>query len=437
MKRGIVQIGAVLVLVVSLVLVFGQEPTSQYVQAVAPAGPAAPYAATIPLTATNELSPTEALAATEPTTATEEVAATEPTTATEEVAATEPTTATEEVAATEPTTATEEVAANEEDTPPLAMQTEEVPPYVPIMMYHYVREVDPEEDEMGYNLSIHPETFEQHAQWFQEQGYTTVRMETLARCLRGEEQCPEKPVALTFDDGYEDAFTNALPILERYDMTATFYIVTEFVGQPGYMTWKQIKKLHAQGMEIGSHTLTHADLTARNKDAARKEIRRSRTILREKIDAPVVSFCYPTGAYNAQVAEMVRNAGYTNAVTTYPGRRMDRLYEIPRRRLLGGETVEALEWYTREPPIEGRVLEDSVRVRAGPGTDQDHLAEDAAFNAGDSVTVYARSGGEGCDTWLQVGVSDNQTGWICGSFVQTYEYRSDIPKEEPEPAPEE
>jgi peptidoglycan/xylan/chitin deacetylase (PgdA/CDA1 family) len=221
--------------------------------------------------------------------------------------------------------------------------------YVPIFMYHYVRTVDPVEDQLGYNLSVTPERFAEHLEWLHTNGYTPIRMDHLADCLRGRAICPANAVALTFDDGYADAATAALPLLEHYGYPATFYIVTEFVGRPGYMSWEQIRLLHESGMEIGSHTLTHPDLTARDPEIAYNEIAESRAIIEEQLGAPVRSFSYPIGNYNRELAAMVREAGYTNAVTTHPGSGIEHAFELPRRRIMGGETVEALAWYASKP----------------------------------------------------------------------------------------
>lgn len=221
--------------------------------------------------------------------------------------------------------------------------------YVPILMYHYVRTVDKQEDELGFYLSVTPRLFTEQMAWLREHDYTPIRMDTLADCLRGLTECPEKPVALTFDDGYEDAATAALPILESYGFVATFYIVTDFVGKPNYMTWEQIKLLEERGMEIGSHTISHPDLTARDPEVAYSEILHSRAIIEKNMDIPVRSFCYPLGSYTPELARMVRDSGYTNAVTTHPGSSLDLLYELPRRRMLGGESVEALAWYLTAP----------------------------------------------------------------------------------------
>ncbi len=236
--------------------------------------------------------------------------------------------------------------------PTPALQAAREMDYVPILMYHYVRTVDPNEDELGYNLSVSPERFEEHLIWLRDNDFTAIRMDHLADCLRGLQRCPQKSVVLTFDDGYADAASAALPLLEEYDATATFYIVTGFVGKPGYLTWNEVRQLHDSGMEIGSHSLNHPDLAARDPEVAREEIEQSRKILSRKIGVPVRSFSYPIGSYTPEVAELVREAGYTNAVTTYPGSSLQLMFELPRRRILGGESVEALAWYVTEPDFE-------------------------------------------------------------------------------------
>jgi peptidoglycan/xylan/chitin deacetylase (PgdA/CDA1 family) len=217
--------------------------------------------------------------------------------------------------------------------------------YVPILMYHYIREVSEAEDPLGFRLSVRPDRFAEQMAWLNQNGYTTLTMGELATCLRAEENCPRRPVALTFDDGYADVASEALPILKRYGFTATFYIVTGFVDQPGYLTRKQVRELHAAGMEIGSHTLSHAGLTGLSIAEARREIYWSKLILEEWLGSEVVSFSYPAGNYNAELAAIVQEVGYSNAVITLAADRPRALYELPRRRVMGGETIAGFPWY--------------------------------------------------------------------------------------------
>ncbi|MBC8159721.1 MAG: polysaccharide deacetylase family protein [Roseiflexaceae bacterium] len=221
--------------------------------------------------------------------------------------------------------------------------------YVPVLMYHYIREVDQAADPLGFRLSVRPDRFAEQMAWLVEQGYTTVRLRDLAACLRAEQRCPERPVALTFDDGYADNYSAALPVLRHYGFTATFYIVPGFVGRPGYMTWQQLAVLRDSGMEIAAHSMGHGDLAGMAFEQAHAEIVQSRAVIEAELGVAVASFSYPAGSYTPEVAEAVQAAGYTNAVTTWPGANFERLYELPRRRVMGGEVIDGFAWYFVPP----------------------------------------------------------------------------------------
>jgi peptidoglycan/xylan/chitin deacetylase (PgdA/CDA1 family) len=214
----------------------------------------------------------------------------------------------------------------------------------PILMYHYIRSVDQGSDPLGYDLSVTPEDFNSQMTWLREQGYIGVRMDGITRCLRGEAPCPAKAIALTFDDGYADAYTDALPVLKRHGLIATFYIVANFIGQPGYMTWEQVAELRDAGMEIGAHTVSHPDLTTLDWETASFEITQSKTELEQHLNINVTSFCYPTGLYNAGIEEQVRAAGYLNATTTRWDNDTSDIMALPRRRISGGTAVDAFAW---------------------------------------------------------------------------------------------
>jgi peptidoglycan/xylan/chitin deacetylase (PgdA/CDA1 family) len=214
----------------------------------------------------------------------------------------------------------------------------------PILMYHYVRAVDQGADPLGWELSITPELLDQQLALLAQQGYTGVRMDVLARCMRGEPLCPPRPVALTFDDGYADAYTAALPVLQRYGFTATFYIVSGFVGQPGYMTWEQLAVLRDAGMEIGAHSISHPDLTTLDAFGLARQLNEPKAEIEARLGVRVVSFCYPAGRYNGAVIEAVRAAGYENATTTRWDNDYSDLLALPRRRVSGGTTGDEVGW---------------------------------------------------------------------------------------------
>lgn len=234
-------------------------------------------------------------------------------------------------------------------TPPPGLRAAGEAAYVPILMYHYIREVDAEADPLGFRLSVRPDRLAEQLGWLREQGYETVLMHELAACLRGAMLCPERAVALTFDDGYADNALVALPLLRRHGLRATFFIVTGLVGREGYMSWRQLEQLRDAGMEIGAHTVTHADLAAIEPDDARWEIAMSRATLQRRLGVEVRSLSYPAGSYTPEIALMARDMGFTSAVTTTPADSMQLLYELPRRRVLGGETIVGYQWYFVPP----------------------------------------------------------------------------------------
>ncbi|NJN67515.1 MAG: polysaccharide deacetylase family protein [Chloroflexaceae bacterium] len=225
---------------------------------------------------------------------------------------------------------------------------------IPVLMYHYIREVDPVSDPLGWRLSIPPEPFAAQLDWLSREHYVTLRMDTVVACLEGELLCPPRSVALTFDDGYADAYTEALPRLLERGFVATFYLVNRYIGQEGYMGWDEIRALRDAGMEIGAHTLNHLDLTTLGSTQASHEIAASRTHLATTLQVPVESFCYPVGRYTEETRDLVEQAGYRSAVTTMPGWYQGDRYTLPRIRVDGGSTQEGFEalvrQYTQEPP---------------------------------------------------------------------------------------
>lgn len=182
-----------------------------------------------------------------------------------------------------------------------------------ILMYHYVRYVDPNLDRLGYNLSVHPEELDQHLKLLSDLGYRGITMADVA-AGKGD----SRSVVLTFDDGYEDFYTAAYPILKKYNFTATLYIIANKIGGP-YMTWDQIRELKNAGFEIGAHTLDHLDLASLSEDSQRHQIAGSKELIEQQIGAPVTAFCYPSGKYNSTTVRLVKEAGFTSATTTKPG----------------------------------------------------------------------------------------------------------------------
>lgn len=192
---------------------------------------------------------------------------------------------------------------------------------VPILMYHYISEPPPGSDIYRVDLSVTPDQFRQQMAWLQENGYTTVDLYDLSQAIVSHKELPEKPVILTFDDGYVDNYQHAFPILGEFGYHGTFFIVTEFIdkAREGYMTWPMIEEMARAGHRMESHSRTHPDLRGMARDALIWEILGSQETLAAHIGYTPRYFCYPGGDYDAATIQMLRELDFWGAVTTTNG----------------------------------------------------------------------------------------------------------------------
>lgn len=191
---------------------------------------------------------------------------------------------------------------------------------VPILVYHYVEYVKDERDTIRKSLSITPHVFENQLKTLVNAKYHFITARALGEYLEGSKNLPQNPVILTFDDGYEDFYTDIFPFLQKYHVVATQYLISDFINQPNYMSDEQIKEIRTSGLvEFGSHTMRHPNLASLDKNTARYEIEESKEKLEELLSLPVVSFAYPYGGYNEQTPKFVKAAGYKTAVSTKGG----------------------------------------------------------------------------------------------------------------------
>lgn len=179
---------------------------------------------------------------------------------------------------------------------------------VPILLYHHI-DISPSDN--FYYLS--PDEFEKQMYLLHAWGYTTISVELLARAIETGAALPPRPVILTFDDGTISTFTNAFPIIQKYNFTGISYVVYNYIGGVNYMSADQIRTLAAAGWEVGSHSLSHVDLT-KNPDRERDEIVESRKRLQSLLDLPILSFAYPFGLSDRSSVDYVRFAGYRAAM---------------------------------------------------------------------------------------------------------------------------
>ena len=182
---------------------------------------------------------------------------------------------------------------------------------VPILVYHHVSQSDPEGSPALRRLTVTADIFAQQMQYLQDNGYHVITFSDVADYFDHGKELPTLPVIISFDDGWETQFEYALPSLEKYHYTATFFVVTDYIGRPGFISWPQLHTLLTEGMTIGSHTRSHPRLTKiRDPEKLWDQIYNSKAILETQLEAPVEEFAYPYGLYNAKAAAAVKQAGY-------------------------------------------------------------------------------------------------------------------------------
>ena len=182
----------------------------------------------------------------------------------------------------------------------------------PILEYHMVSDAEMEENQ---EYSVPPEEFRKQLDYLQSEGYTTITALEYMKARKGKKELPEKPVILTFDDGYADNYETMLPILEEHGMKAVVYMVTNDIGQKGYLSWEQLRDMQTRGVEIGSHTANHLPLTTLPADERADELRLSKLIMEWNGIRTVFSFSYPNGAYDEELTELLQKEEYLTAVT--------------------------------------------------------------------------------------------------------------------------
>ncbi len=191
-----------------------------------------------------------------------------------------------------------------------------------VLMYHRVTDAHPDE-----RLCVRVRAFAEQMRLLRAEGYRTVSFEQAVAVAQGQWTAPERSIALTFDDGFEDNYQFAFPAMAEYDFTACFFLPSAFIlsGASGHaaadrpMTWKQIHEIAAHGHEIGSHSVSHRKLTLLPLADAEWEVRTCKATIEQGVGKPVKFFCYPAGAYNPAIRNAVKAAGYAGACSVKPG----------------------------------------------------------------------------------------------------------------------
>ena len=150
--------------------------------------------------------------------------------------------------------------------------------------------------------------------------YQVISLEELVDALSRKKNLPRKTVVITFDDGTEDAYQYGFPILKKYGFAATIFIIADFIGKPGFLSYNQLKEIQKWGIDIGSHTKTHVFLPKVNDKKLWQEIFESKQEIQSRLGKEVNLFSYPMGGFNPQAQFFLKKSGYKGACTTNRGR---------------------------------------------------------------------------------------------------------------------
>ncbi|MDD5432865.1 MAG: polysaccharide deacetylase family protein [Candidatus Omnitrophica bacterium] len=186
-----------------------------------------------------------------------------------------------------------------------------------ILMYH---SVSPNANPKN-RLAVREETFERQMRFLIENKYNLISLSELSDLIKKRIRFPVKTVSITFDDGFKDNYTYAFPVLKKYKIPATVFVIVSEIerAQGDRLSWSQIKEMQDSGLiSIGSHSLTHRSLKSfALEEDLKKQIIESKKLLEDKLSAPVDAFCYPSGDFNPLVKRIVVEAGYKLAFGTY------------------------------------------------------------------------------------------------------------------------
>ncbi|MBF0386086.1 MAG: polysaccharide deacetylase family protein [Candidatus Omnitrophica bacterium] len=185
---------------------------------------------------------------------------------------------------------------------------------VPILMYHNVELIEKREPNW-----VSPERFKTHLEYIRKHGYEVISLEALVSSIEDNKPAGKKNVVITFDDGHENIFINAYPLLKKYQFPATIFIPSDNIGKDGYLTWGQIREMADNGIEFGSHTRSEKYIPDLNYQDQKDEIFNSKAIIEGRLGKKIDFFAYPIGGFSFQTKDLIKKAGYKGACATNRG----------------------------------------------------------------------------------------------------------------------
>ncbi len=178
---------------------------------------------------------------------------------------------------------------------------------VPVLLYHHVVPDDKATKDTCYCVSI--TNFQAQMSWLSEHGYTGIPVTRLVDVLQNGGELPARPVAITFDDGMQDIYTTAFPVLQQHGFSGTLFLIAGWINGEGVMSTAEIQEMIANGWEIGDHSMTHFDLTS-DYSQIRYQLFDSRNLLKDMFGVPVNTVAYPFGLLNPNVVDKAIAYGF-------------------------------------------------------------------------------------------------------------------------------
>ncbi len=204
---------------------------------------------------------------------------------------------------------------------------------VPVLNYHEVN------DDKFSPLAMGIGHFEQQMDYLHKNGYHTITPDQLYDYLTKGTALPDKPVLITFDDGYEDNYKNAFPYLRKYNMKATLFVIGDDVGKPNFMTAAQLQEIDKQNIDVQGHTWTHRDMRKLSYQEVLDEQTHVKHYLENLLHKPIYYTAYPCGFTSPTVEAATKAAGYRLAWTVKTGddKPGQNLYALPRMPVFEGD----------------------------------------------------------------------------------------------------
>jgi len=194
------------------------------------------------------------------------------------------------------------------------------------------------------DLFVSPDDFKAQMKWLKDHGYQAVTLDQVYNAWFKGAEIPEKPVVISFDDGYKGQYVYARPVLRTLGWPGVLSLIVNTLNPGGELSTALVRQLINDGWELDSHTETHADVATLSGAELQREVGQSRADLQHQFHVPVNFFCYPSGSYDAQAEQAVKDAGYLGATTTQEGlASKDHMYTLDRIRISNTDGVNGLQ----------------------------------------------------------------------------------------------